>query len=177
VAALETPRAEPARQATGVPASTLYRGVYLRGDDRLTLFVDDLSGYERSNLVEAVFRNGQIFLAWEQRPIPARFEDGRGVNVPARDPADSWVVFSTALHEPKLAIAALPYGEYLKTDHWQGCRERAFSHYGTACCLCGYTSHLEVHHRNYSRLGAEHLEDLIVLCRRCHGRHHGKLVT
>jgi len=76
----------------------------------------------------------------------------------------------------ELAIAALrrlPYRDYLRTAHWQRVRMIALERARHACGLCTATQHLQVHHRSYARLGCEQAEDLIVLCRTCHQRHHG----
>jgi hypothetical protein len=46
---------------------------------------------------------------------------------------------------------------------------------GYCCQLCdrsGRDVQLDVHHRTYENYGQEKLEDLIVLCRRCHAHHH-----
>jgi hypothetical protein len=34
---------------------------------------------------------------------------------------------------------------------------------------------LDVHHKSYARRGFEQAEDVVVLCRDCHKRHHGVL--
>lgn len=68
-----------------------------------------------------------------------------------------------------------PYAEYLKTEHWQTMRRLALELSDGCCALCDATEELDVHHRTYARLGSERLRDLVVLCRGCHGRHHGTL--
>lgn len=42
------------------------------------------------------------------------------------------------------------------------------------CEVCGTTSSLQVHHKTYKHLGTEilHIEDLMVLCDRCHREAH-----
>ena len=71
------------------------------------------------------------------------------------------------------------YGEYLKSDHWQKVRSDAKLRAGVKCQLCGrHTTatlgkQLEVHHNNYDHFGHESPEDIIVLCNRCHEKHHG----
>lgn len=74
-----------------------------------------------------------------------------------------------ALHDRYIAM---PYAEYLTTQHWRHMRALAIDRYGVACALCN-SSGSEVHHRTYERLGQERLDDLIVLCRSCHKKHHG----
>lgn len=79
-----------------------------------------------------------------------------------------------ALHEAyKVARAklyrAMPYPEYLKTDHWQDLRDDALERAGRRCQVCNTSlGSLHVHHRSYDRRGQEAPEDLIVLCADCH---------
>lgn len=40
------------------------------------------------------------------------------------------------------------------------------------CALCSSAEHLDVHHKSYARRGFEQSEDVVVLCRECHHRHH-----
>lgn len=64
------------------------------------------------------------------------------------------------------------YQEYLKTAHWRDRRQQALEKAGHRCRRCGKGGRLDVHHLTYARLFAEREEDLIVLCRACHGREH-----
>jgi len=64
------------------------------------------------------------------------------------------------------------YQEYLKSEAWQDKREAMLSHWNNQCALCSSPNNLHVHHRTYKRLGHENETDLIVLCDRCHERHH-----
>lgn len=65
-------------------------------------------------------------------------------------------------------LRALPYREYLRSEWWQWKRERAIKRAGCCCELCNDPGPLEVHHTTYDRLGREHNNDLVVLCRDCH---------
>jgi hypothetical protein len=68
------------------------------------------------------------------------------------------------------ALRALPYQEYLKTDHWQKERKGALKRAAYACQVCKRANvQLEVHHNTYERLGEELESDLLVLCEQCHG--------
>lgn len=70
------------------------------------------------------------------------------------------------------------YEEYLKAPQWDGRRKEALKRSGFRCQVCNKGNCvLDVHHRTYERLGRERDEDLIVLCRGCHGISHdnGKL--
>lgn len=71
------------------------------------------------------------------------------------------------------ALRALPYKDYLLTEHWQTFRKKVLRRAGYQCQLCDNAGELNVHHRTYDRLGCEWYSDVIVLCRGCHRRHHG----
>lgn len=71
-----------------------------------------------------------------------------------------------------LLLRALPYAEYLKTDHWATKRAAALTRYHHHCMLCNAQSSLQVHHNTYERLGEEADNDLIVLCKACHYKFH-----
>lgn len=71
-------------------------------------------------------------------------------------------------------LADMSYDEYLLTEHWRITREAALERAGWRCSLCNSPWNLQVHHRNYDRLGEELPTDLLVLCAGCHRRHHGK---
>jgi restriction endonuclease Mrr len=70
-------------------------------------------------------------------------------------------------------LRAMPYRQYLRTHEWRRTRSAALVRAGNACSLdVTHTEHLEVHHRTYERLGAELINDLVVLCHACHQLHH-----
>jgi hypothetical protein len=69
----------------------------------------------------------------------------------------------------------IPYSEYLKTEHWLKVRQEALDRSRSKCQLCASTNRLEVHHNTYDSKGKELPEDVIVLCRKCHSKHHGKV--
>ena len=77
---------------------------------------------------------------------------------------------SNALREPADA-----YAEYLLSPRWRAIREAMLWMAGYRCQVCN-ASHddvpLEVHHRDYARLGAETPQDLICLCSACHPLFH-----
>lgn len=83
----------------------------------------------------------------------------------------------TALHYAKSkgirckSCLALPqwteatYQEYLKSEHWQNFRYEVFKYYGRKCYMCGTEEgQIDIHHNDYSRLGYEHISDVIPLC-------------
>jgi len=73
------------------------------------------------------------------------------------------------------ALRRLAYQEYLQTAHWHRVRILALERGHHRCALCPTERELEVHHSNYARRGFEQSEDVVVLCRACHQRHHGTL--
>jgi hypothetical protein len=63
------------------------------------------------------------------------------------------------------------YRVYLNSACWRETRERYWRDPDTrkACGLCGKNpSTLQLHHRTYARVGAEHLDDLVPVCLGCH---------
>jgi HNH endonuclease len=67
----------------------------------------------------------------------------------------------------------MSYEDYICSVEWRMKATDAKRRAGWMCALCEETAELEVHHRTYRRLGREHPDDLVVLCGRCHRRHHG----
>lgn len=74
------------------------------------------------------------------------------------------------------SIDLLPtYKEYIASDEWKEKSRQAKERSGYRCQLCnrkGTYSTLHTHHRTYERLGLEFDDDLIVLCNKCHKKHH-----
>lgn len=71
------------------------------------------------------------------------------------------------------ALKAMPYKDYIKTDHWQHFRKEALKHFNATCQLCGANdTTLDVHHKTYINRGRETFNDVIVLCRHCHDLYH-----
>lgn len=65
------------------------------------------------------------------------------------------------------------YAEYLASPQWKARRDAAMERAGHRRQVCGYDGwNLNVHHNSYDRIGCERPEDLVVLCRLCHNRHH-----
>lgn len=59
------------------------------------------------------------------------------------------------------------YPSYLLSDHWQNLRARYRTSSQPQECFCGEAK-VDLHHKTYERIGAERLDDLEPLCRRCH---------
>ncbi|MCK4487447.1 MAG: HNH endonuclease [Desulfobacterales bacterium] len=70
-------------------------------------------------------------------------------------------------------LSALPYLDYLRTEHWQALAKKARQRAGYRCQLCNQNGVLHVHHRSYQNRGRKgELKDLIALCETCHRRFH-----
>lgn len=63
---------------------------------------------------------------------------------------------------------AMPYAQYLQTPRWRATRNAALHRARYRCHRCTSGRELEVHHKDYTRKGAELDSDLEVLCRGCH---------
>ena len=67
------------------------------------------------------------------------------------------------------------YTLFLQSDYWKQVRYVKLKEVGYKCQLCGKrNTTLHVHHNSYEHHGDElnHLDDLIVLCKRCHEGYH-----
>jgi 5-methylcytosine-specific restriction endonuclease McrA len=71
-------------------------------------------------------------------------------------------------------LRTMPYQDYLQTPEWQEKRGYALELALHRCQMCNSEKSLQVHHRTYERRGHEDLEDLTVLCKPCHEKHHNK---
>ena len=61
------------------------------------------------------------------------------------------------------------YTAYLKSAEWKLLRRKALDHADDRCQTCNSNKTLHVHHRVYPKeLGTEKLNDLTVLCNKCH---------
>lgn len=67
------------------------------------------------------------------------------------------------------------YKEYLSSPQWEKMRQETLERVGYRCQVCNGEEFLNVHHRTYARVRAEHDGDLTVLCRDCHAKFHDKL--
>lgn len=60
------------------------------------------------------------------------------------------------------------YQQYIQSEQWQSIRRRKLTQCAYRCEHCGDNDTLNVHHLTYARVYREELEDLMVLCYRCH---------
>jgi len=75
-------------------------------------------------------------------------------------------------------LKTMPYSEFLATTYWWVIRNYVLIQSGFECKLCRKKNTLQVHHRHYENRGKEWRhwkEDLVVLCARCHAKHHDKI--
>ena len=61
--------------------------------------------------------------------------------------------------------------EYLKSEHWKNLKYEKLNKI-CYCEKCGNKNNIDVHHLNYKNLYDVKLEDLQVLCRKCHSNEH-----
>lgn len=64
------------------------------------------------------------------------------------------------------------YKMHLESQYWQTLREVALSKSKYQCSSCGATYGLQAHHLTYKNIGNEHINDVQILCNRCHEREH-----
>ncbi len=69
------------------------------------------------------------------------------------------------------------YKTYLQSEVWKASKNRFFDKIRLLkkpfqCYCCFNPNNLQVHHRTYSRLGKEYLNDLVLLCGNCHKKTH-----
>lgn len=65
------------------------------------------------------------------------------------------------------------YRAYMRSERWRALRRKVIERDGDRCKLCRRSRRkLEVHHLTYVRFGRERLEDLALICQRCHSTEH-----
>lgn len=71
-------------------------------------------------------------------------------------------------------IIKMKYSDFLKTLYWRSITKYKKERSNYKCELCGSTENLQIHHKTYIHHGKEifYLNDLIVLCGRCHKNEH-----
>lgn len=75
------------------------------------------------------------------------------------------------------SIKAMDYRDFLFTSYWRYVRHIKIRQAKCKCQMCGKKhTLLNIHHKTYIHHGLEHLylNDLIVLCEKCHKKIHGK---
>ena len=151
-------------------------------DDRIIVVVEEILATKRPRPVRAWAHKGGCGFWWRTMP-PPEYECRQTVDVVIDGEFnDCWTIGECIVYDPlertwrdyAELLREMPYPDYLAGKHWLALREEAWRYYGRSCVLCGSTERLEVHHRSYRNRGSETMADLIVLCHRCHARHHGR---
>lgn len=65
---------------------------------------------------------------------------------------------------------SMSYDKYLQSESWKKTKERYRNSKRKQHCWCcnDKSKPVDLHHKNYKRLGRERLSDLVALCRECH---------
>ena len=66
----------------------------------------------------------------------------------------------------------LKFREYMLSDFWKDMRYKRLKKDNFQCVLCKAKENLICHHLTYQRVFKENINDLIILCKRCHNRIH-----
>lgn len=61
------------------------------------------------------------------------------------------------------------YDQYLLSDEWLALKQAVYRRSGRVCERCGNRGVRNVHHLTFERLYCEALDDLLGVCRACHG--------
>jgi hypothetical protein len=67
------------------------------------------------------------------------------------------------------------YAAYLRSDHWAEFRSAYRASNKPQFCIACYRKDYQLHHRSYSRIGCELMNDVIPLCSDCHKKVHAWL--
>lgn len=62
----------------------------------------------------------------------------------------------------------LAYEAYITSKRWERRREAYYARHPRVCRACRSTQWIELHHHSYARMGHEHDDDLVPLCKDCH---------
>ena len=69
-------------------------------------------------------------------------------------------------------ICKLPYSyeAYIKSKYWKIRRQLYLERYANTCQKCRkqFAKGMQLHHLSYDRLRNENIDDLVLLCKRCH---------
>lgn len=70
------------------------------------------------------------------------------------------------------ALGFESYQEYLESNLWKEKRTWILKCFKNKCQKCGEKGFLQVHHKNYNSVGNENMDDVTVLCYKCHKEEH-----
>jgi hypothetical protein len=73
-------------------------------------------------------------------------------------------------------MSKMPYNIFLESDYWKYIVNIKKESTGNKCQICNSTKYLQTHHNNYKNRGYEYknLNDLVILCNKCHSTYHKK---
>lgn len=74
--------------------------------------------------------------------------------------------------KPRRDPSKLTYEWYINSAAWDRRKAAYYSRHPKKCRACGDTENIHLHHHTYTRLGAEHDDDLIPLCKDHHDTVH-----
>lgn len=74
-------------------------------------------------------------------------------------------VISALLRRPRGPVV---YADYINSKAWARRRAAYFRRHPRHCAACGSRRSIDLHHHTYERLGREHDNDLVPLCRADH---------
>jgi len=148
--------------------------------------LDILNAARETQAILGVGENGGVMYFYDNNdkkwcPVAVdKADQGMAIDAPAgndnnkiTDDADKAELMRIVLEGSLYDTAEMKYYLYLKTPEWQTLRRIKLETAGHRCQICySDAGPLEVHHRTYERRGKERLDDLTVLCRRCHQAHH-----
>ena len=79
---------------------------------------------------------------------------------------------------PLIVKNSKDYKGYLASERWKDLARAVKSRADNRCQLCNDNKCLECHHRDYNKIGGKHEhEDLVCLCKRCHGLVHKEVLA
>jgi len=78
------------------------------------------------------------------------------------------------INTSRVLMSAEDKRKYLHSGKWREKKRLIHQRDRNRCQQCGTTNNLEVHHIFYLSLGDEPLEDLVLVCRKCHQEIHDK---
>lgn len=138
---------------------------------RLSLSEARRSGLTRQGAYRADHRS---WLETKEKSGPVRHlvGDDVAVEIPPVSSLYSIYVRQTRSSERRADLCRMPYEDYLASVHWSVTRRLMLAHAKCRCNKCPRRKQLEVHHLHYRTKGKEGVQDLLVLCEKCHSSAH-----
>jgi len=150
---LDTASARESANA-GTLRDALFRTTLLRQGKRTRSDFDDAIAMLQEQLDEC------IYYGWVESNPQERFEALVRI----------WATWGSA-YDPERT-----YQDFLDSTYWKVIAAYMKWLRGGHCQMCDSDSNLHTHHKIYTHKGSEHkhLEDLVVVCAKCHTNHHGR---